>query len=175
MATRTQARRLVGAGSRRRIDQFIANQEKYRSHNAFISLADPTWLEQQVTHAKSQTQEQRKKQGGKLIAIKDNICTTDLPTTAASGILKSFTSPYDATVVKQLRDEGCIVVGKTNMDEFGMGSHSKNSYFGPVKFDNDRGSSFSAGGSSGGSAVAVATYQCDACVDWPHTCVETYS
>ncbi|KAK3063789.1 hypothetical protein LTS18_012739 [Coniosporium uncinatum] len=93
---------------------------------------------------------------GRLIGIKDNICTTDLPTTCASGILSTFTSPYDATVVQRLRASGAIIAGKTNLDEFGMGSHSLNSHFGPVQQENG----VSAGGSSGGSALAVATGQC---------------
>ena len=70
---------------------------------------------------------------GRLISIKDNICTRDLPTTCASGILDKFTSPFNATVVDQLEAAGAIVAGKTNLDEFGMGSHSINSHFGPVK------------------------------------------
>jgi len=58
---------------------------------------------------------------GKSIAIKDNICTTDLPTTCASNILRDFTSPYNATVVEDLMAAGAVIAGKTNMDEFGMG------------------------------------------------------
>lgn len=96
------------------------------------------------------------------MAIKDNICTRELPTTCASGILDKFASPFNATVVDQLEDAGAIVAGKTNLDEFGMGSHSTNSRFGLVKNsrrDKD-GQDLSAGGSSGGSAVAVAADQC---------------
>lgn len=101
---------------------------------------------------------------GRLISIKDNICTRDFPTTCASGILDTYTSPFNATVVDQLEAAGAIVAGKTNLDEFGMGSHSIHSQFGPVK--NPRrassGQDLSAGGSSGGSAVAVAADQCHA-------------
>lgn len=97
---------------------------------------------------------------GKSIAIKDNICTIDSPTTAASAILKDFVSPYDATVVKLLRDSGAVISGKTNMDEFGMGSHSVNSHAGPVRMQRYPGESRSAGGSSGGSALAVASSAC---------------
>jgi aspartyl-tRNA(Asn)/glutamyl-tRNA(Gln) amidotransferase subunit A len=99
---------------------------------------------------------------GRLIAIKDNICTRSLPTTCASGILDTFSSPFDATVVKDLQNAGAIVAGKTNLDEFGMGSHSIHSRFGPVKnlpVNSDE-EPRSAGGSSGGSAVAVVTDQC---------------
>lgn len=100
-----------------------------------------------------------------MIAIKDNICTKLLPTTCASSNLKRFTSPYDATVVSKLCDAGAVIAGKTNLDEFGMGSHSINSAFEAVlqgSKDPTVGSSEdkSAGGSSGGSAVAVSTGQC---------------
>lgn len=96
------------------------------------------------------------------MAVKDNICTSDLPTTAGSRILERFKSPYDATVVSKLRQAGAVIVGKTNLDEFGMGSHSTHSHFGSVcQIDpTDGATELSAGGSSGGSAVAVATGQC---------------
>lgn len=96
------------------------------------------------------------------MSVKDNICTRDLPTTCASAILDNFSSPFNATVVKQLEDAGAIVTGKTNLDEFGMGSNSVNSHFGPVKNprQDSSGQPLSAGGSSGGGAVSVATDQC---------------
>lgn len=94
-------------------------------------------------------------------AIKDNIATKDQPTTCASGILREYQSPFDATVVKELRNKNIISTGKTNLDEFGMGSHSTNSFFGPVH-NKPPFEQFSAGGSSGGSAVAVAAELCDA-------------
>jgi aspartyl-tRNA(Asn)/glutamyl-tRNA(Gln) amidotransferase subunit A len=94
------------------------------------------------------------------IAIKDNICTVDFPTTCASGILQDFSSPYDATVVQKLKDAGAAICGKTNMDEFGMGSHSTHSFFGSVVNRGLDGKSRSAGGSSGGSAVAVVNNDC---------------
>lgn len=98
---------------------------------------------------------------GRLIAVKDNICTRELPTTCASGILDKYTSPFNATVVEALEEAGAVVAGKTNLDEFGMGSHSIHSWFGPVRNFRRRGDeALSAGGSSGGSAVAVATDQC---------------
>ncbi|CAI6340641.1 unnamed protein product [Periconia digitata] len=97
---------------------------------------------------------------GRVILVKDNICTTEFPTTAASSILKSFKSPYDATVVKLLQDAGALIAGKTNMDEFGMGSHNMHSYHGATKMSRVAGEERSAGGSSGGSALAVAMDQC---------------
>nr|POF03803.1 glutamyl-trna(gln) amidotransferase subunit a, mitochondrial [Quercus suber] len=98
---------------------------------------------------------------GKPIAIKDNIVTTSHPTSAASEILAGYQSPFDATVVKLLRQHGAIISAKTNLDEFGMGSHSQNSAAGAVKSLFSRaGVPLSPGGSSGGGAVAVATGQC---------------
>ncbi|KAK4959558.1 Trimeric GatFAB AmidoTransferase(AdT) complex subunit [Elasticomyces elasticus] len=102
---------------------------------------------------------------GKLIAIKDNISTgpstPSLATTAASNTLRKHASPFAATVVRLLEENGALIAGKTNCDEFGMGSHSLNSAHGPVKNAYVRGGhALSAGGSSGGSAVAVATRQC---------------
>lgn len=92
---------------------------------------------------------------GYLVAIKDNFVTRALPTTCASDILEGFSAP-DATAVKLLQQAGLRMVAKTNMDEFGMGSHSTHSAYGAVR--NVVGSDvLSAGGSSGGSALAVST------------------
>lgn len=137
----------------------LANLHSLRHLNAFVSRAPiPSVLE--LVEAPSHREPSPWTVSGRLVAIKDNICTKDLPTTAASGILKNFTSPYDATVVKLLREAGGIVVGKTNMDEFGMGSHTTHSHFGRAAMVGRDGKERSAGGSSGGSAVAVATDQC---------------
>lgn len=99
------------------------------------------------------------------VAIKDNICTVDAPTTCSSKMLQEFQSPFDATVVKLLREQGADILGKTNCDEFGMGSLNINSVHGPVInplsfLDGVDGVSRSAGGSSGGSAAAVAAGMC---------------
>ncbi|PNT89164.1 Asp-tRNA(Asn)/Glu-tRNA(Gln) amidotransferase subunit GatA [Coxiella burnetii] len=122
--------------------------------NSFISITE----EYALTQAKAADARLAKGEATSLtgipIAQKDIFCTKDIKTSCGSKMLDNFIAPYDATVVEQLNKAGAILIGKTNMDEFAMGSSNENSYFGAVKnpWDLER----VPGGSSGGSAAAVA-------------------
>jgi aspartyl-tRNA(Asn)/glutamyl-tRNA(Gln) amidotransferase subunit A len=126
--------------------------------NAFITLD----CEGALVAARRADQDRRKGQAGALagvpLAIKDNMLTAGLQTTAASKILEGFVPPFDGTAVARLRAAGAVIVGKTNCDEFAMGSSNENSAFGCVQ--NPAAPGRTPGGSSGGSAAAVAACLC---------------
>ena len=129
----------------------IDNIEKNKDLNAYITLNK----EEAIKKAKElENKEVDNILFGLPIAIKDNIVTKDLKTTCASHILDNFIPIYDATVVEKIKSKNMIIIGKTNMDEFAMGSSSRTSYFGAPK--NPWNKNKISGGSSGGSATTIA-------------------
>lgn len=146
---------LIDALSRNdvRLDEIIADlRESVDAQNdelnAYLSLADWDDLHRQAADLQDRPLK------GVPIAVKDLISTRDFPTTCGSRLLEGFRPIYDATAVARLREAGATILGKTNLDEFGMGSSNENSAYGPARNPVDP--SRVPGGSSGGSAAAVA-------------------
>ena len=128
--------------------------ETNKSLNAFITITGEQAISESVKADEIIANGKAKSLTGLPFAHKDLFCTDGILTTCASKMLSNFVPPYDATVVKRLKDAGTIMIGKTNMDEFAMGSSNETSYYGNVS--NPWNLDLSPGGSSGGSAAAVA-------------------
>ena len=138
---------------------YLERIENHRSLNAFVSVSEDA-LEKARLADQLRAAGERKPLLGIPLAHKDIFCEAGVKTTAGSKMLENFISPYDSTVISLLRNAGALSLGKTNMDEFAMGSSNESSYFGAVKnpWQVDR----VPGGSSGGSAAAVAARLCAA-------------
>ena len=139
---------------------YLEQIDKGAPMNAFIAVQAERALQQAQAVDEKIRHHRAGRLAGMVLAIKDNLAIAGQPTTCGSKMLASFVPPYQATVIDRLLAEDAILIGKTNMDEFAMGSSTENSAFGPVQnpFDPTR----VAGGSSGGSAAAVAAGLCSA-------------
>jgi aspartyl-tRNA(Asn)/glutamyl-tRNA(Gln) amidotransferase subunit A len=146
LAQDLRARRV---SARELAEQSLAAARAQSGLNAFITLDESA-----VDRAKTIVANDASVLAGIPFAHKDIFCTNGIRTTCASRMLEHFVPPYDATVVEKLAASGAVSIGKTNMDEFAMGSSNENSFFGPVR--NPWDSTRVPGGSSGGSAAAVA-------------------
>ena len=131
-----------------------------KSLNCFITITEEDALKKAKQADKKRFNGGHNPLTGIPIAQKDIFCTRGTKTTCGSKMLDNFIAPYDATVIKKMNDAGFIMLGKTNMDEFAMGSSNETSFYGPVK--NPWDTSRVPGGSSGGSASAVAARLCPA-------------
>ncbi|MDQ3194580.1 MAG: amidase family protein, partial [Bacteroidota bacterium] len=140
------------------VSQYLQNINVQSDVNAFITVFD----HQALKRAKEIDEKIRNGISGKLagavISVKDVISIKDNPLTCGSKILSNFETVYNATVIERLLNEDAIIIGKTNCDEFAMGSSNENSFYGPVKNPLDK--TRVPGGSSGGSAVSVAANMC---------------
>ena len=141
-------------------ESFLANLERHEpAIRAFLHVPKHETIIEQARQidAKRQSRQPLGLLAGIPIAIKDLFCTRTMPTTCASKMLSNYLSPYNATVVERLQSADAIIIGKTNMDEFAMGSSTENSAY--QKTTNPWNTAHTPGGSSGGSAAAVAARQ----------------
>lgn len=154
--------RIPASAIKKRAETYLSNVSAKNSiYNAFMALRPQDSILEDTNSPNAQTGQL----AGSFYALKDNFCTTEVPTTCGSVILKDYMSPYDCTVKTLLDTAGSVLIGKTNMDEFGMGSNNTASSLFPHAvnpiFDDAKTNPRSTGGSSGGSAAAVAAHMCD--------------
>jgi len=154
----TELKRLLDAGEIRAVELVRAFLDRIEANNdqlnAFVHLDAAHALEQAESSDARRAKGEARALEGLPVAVKDIFCTQDGPTTCCSRILEGFHAPYDAHVITRLKEAGAVLLGKTNMDEFAMGSSNETSAFGPCRNPWDAGRI--PGGSSGGSAAAVA-------------------
>jgi aspartyl-tRNA(Asn)/glutamyl-tRNA(Gln) amidotransferase subunit A len=141
------------------VNHYLNNIDKTKNLNAFIHVFDDVINKAKALDEKIKSGLPYGKLFGAVISIKDNICIKGKPISAASKILANYVSPYSATVIDRIENEDAIIIGTTNCDEFGMGSASLNSAYGPVKNGID--DNLIAGGSSGGAAVSIQMNCCN--------------
>ncbi|RMF55478.1 MAG: Asp-tRNA(Asn)/Glu-tRNA(Gln) amidotransferase GatCAB subunit A, partial [Calditrichaeota bacterium] len=135
------------------IEEYLSTIENKASLNAFIEVyAEEARVRARELDQKRDAGENLGKLAGVIVAVKDNICIKDKRVTCASRMLENYISPFHATVIEKILKEDGLIIGKTNLDEFAMGSSTENTYFGVAH--NPHQSEHVAGGSSGGSAIA---------------------
>ena len=147
------------------ISNTLEKAHRLKKYNAFITLTE----NEAQQRAQQSTQRYKIKKplselDGIPIAIKDNFCTSNIKTTCASRMLSNFIPTYNATVYERLITAGAILIGKTNLDQFAMGSGTVDSVSGPAKnhwmYNENTDNFYISGGCSGGSAISVATGTC---------------
>lgn len=133
-------------------------KKRNKEINAFITVSEESALAEAKEADKMLARGKGTRLTGIPFSVKDAICTKGIRSTGSAKILDSYTPPFDATVIRKIREQGGVLIGKNNCDAFGHGASNENSMYGPVKNPHD--TSKVAGGSSGGSAAAVADHQC---------------